>query len=383
MSPLIGRGSPEMDIFEVQPGDVKSGTGPFYESAVGQPFQSASFQVAPGRPVNRPGPGWWPGPTQWYEGLQGGANTSLNILFYGNYNHFLDDVHPARQDYWSDAISMNRQLSKDHFTKPHDFRLEWDVPSNTTDGYLHWFLDGDLVFSINGTGIRNAGLGSEISSEPSYIIMNTAISKQWGFPLECPASCPCKEYDCNSDIWEETCGFSSGFCDMIAEKPQYKIDWVRVYQDPDDSKQKVGCSTPERPSRQYIEAHDTLYKTTKDDHPLQPIQIGRGQCDPKAVGVKPESCGGNERGICSHGKVCECQPGWTGPHCLAHAGIDPILYDQPDQITDIGFILPRFSYNFLFLAFVTLVFLFSVMLQSKVRHHLEGWRPVPDVEMSA
>lgn len=155
----VGRGSPEIDIFEVQAGPTKANTGVFLRSSVGQPFMSASFQVAPGRANMRPGPGYWPGPGQWYEGLVGGANTSLNIGFYGNYNHFRGDPHPEKSDYWSDAISYNRQLSEQHFNSSHIYRLEWDVPTEDKDGYLHWFLDGQLVLAINGTGLRNGGTG--------------------------------------------------------------------------------------------------------------------------------------------------------------------------------------------------------------------------------
>ena len=163
LHPGVGRGSPEIDIFEVQPGNVKANHGPFLKSPVGQPFMSASFQVAPGRPKFRPGPGWWPGPGQWYEGLTGGRNASLNINFYGNYNHFRGDPNPAKSDYWSDAISYNRQLDESYFNKSHVYRLEWDVPTNETDGYLHWFLDGEMVLSINGTGIKKAGIGKWVT----------------------------------------------------------------------------------------------------------------------------------------------------------------------------------------------------------------------------
>ena len=180
MEHRFGRGAPEIDIFEVQPGDIIAGKGAFAQMPVGQPFMSASYQVAPGRPANRPGPGLWPGPGQWYDGLKGGENTSVNILFYGNYNAFLSDVDPAKQDYWSDAISYNRQLNADHFEKPHVYRLEWEPPADDHDGYIHWFLDGKLVLALNGTGVEAAGLGGEVSSEPMYILLNTAISKQWG-----------------------------------------------------------------------------------------------------------------------------------------------------------------------------------------------------------
>ena len=374
----LGRGAPEIDVFEVQPGNIKANTGNFLKSSVGQPFASSSFQVAPGRPKNRPGPGEWPGPDQWYKGLLGGKNTSLNILFYGNYNAFLSDVNPAQQDYWSDAISMNRQLDATYFNSPHVFRLEWDVPTDKKDGYLHWFLDGELVFAINGTGLKDSGIGSEISSEPSYILLNTAISKQWGFPSNCPANCPCEEYDCNSDLWEHQCGFSEGFCDMMQkDEPEYKINWVRVYQDPNDPAQKVGCSTPERPTRRYIEGHEGLYKQESDIRPLRGIQRGDGTCDPRAFGVIQEACGGDERGRCTMGRVCECKFGWTGPHCLAHEGYNDILYDEPDSIMDVGFIPPKVLPRFLAIGLGALVLFFAISL--RLRRRLEAWTPIPDV----
>jgi len=46
--------------------------------------------------------------------------------------------------------------------------------------------------------------------------------------------------------------------------PSYKINYVRVYQDPRNPKHKIGCSTPERPTRRYIESHQDLYMTEKD-----------------------------------------------------------------------------------------------------------------------
>jgi hypothetical protein len=374
MEPHVGRGAPEVDIFEVQPGSIKGNTGVFFKSWVGQPFMSASFQVAPGRPANRPGPGEWPGPGQWYNGLLGGRNASLNINFYGTYNHFLNDVHPALQDYWSDAISYNNQLDETHFNGSHTYRLEWDVPTKDKAGYLHWFLDGQLVLAINGTGIERAGLGTAISSEPSYILLNTAVSKQWGFPKDCPSNCPCKNYDCNSKQWQDICGFSEGFCDMMTKQmqpPQYKVNWVRVYQDPDAPEQKIGCSTPERPTRRWIEAHSHLYKEEGDMHPLKGVQKGMGACAQQASGMVPEACGGAGRGRCSKSSVCECNDGWTGPHCLAHDGSDPIVWDEADKIADIGFVPPLVAPRFLIGILVCLGFL--VATASLYRHRLDGW----------
>lgn len=75
--------------------------------------------------------------------------------------------------------------------------------------------------------------------------------------------CPCKTYNCNGGF-QETCGFSEGFCDMMKAPAEYLINWVRVYQDKDDPKQKVGCSTKERPTRTFIEAHRKKYMQAGD-----------------------------------------------------------------------------------------------------------------------
>ena len=85
-----------------------------------------------------------------------------------------------------------------------------------------------------------------------------------GFPRQCPTMCPCETYDCRGGF-KETCGFSEGFCQMILATPvEYKVNWVRVYQDKADPRQKVGCSTPERPTKKFIEAHEKKYKLEGD-----------------------------------------------------------------------------------------------------------------------
>lgn len=45
---------------------------------------------------------------------------------------------------------------------------------------------------------------------------------------------------------------------------EMKINYVRVYQDKNDPKQKVGCSTKERPTRKFIEAHEKKYMQEGD-----------------------------------------------------------------------------------------------------------------------
>ena len=165
------------------------------------------------------------------------------------------------------------------------------------------------------------------------------------------------------------------------EPPKYKIDWVRVYQDPNKEEQKVGCSTPERPTRRYIEAHEKLYKSDEDEVPLKPIRVGQGTCDPSAptTDTSAKSCGGAERGHCTKGKVCECNAGWVGPHCLASVGYDDIVWDPPDHLFDIGFTPPTILSKGLMVGLSIVIVVLFVAARWR-RQLLDGWTPIPDVD---
>ena len=77
---------------------------------------------------------------------------------------------------------------------------------------------------------------TQIPDEPSYLLLNTAISSTWGFPegteAGCPAGCQCGCYDClapKSDRSGQcTCGFDKGFCAMLPA--HFLVDYVRVWQ---------------------------------------------------------------------------------------------------------------------------------------------------------
>ncbi len=371
MEPGVGRGAPEMDIFEVQPGDTKANQKQFLKMPVGQPFSSASLQVAPGKSWKRPGPGAWPGPGEWYDKLGIGVNTSSNINFYGTYNHF-KSAASASYDYWSDAISQNRQLAEKHFEGAHVYRLEWEPPSRKwRHGYLHWYLDGDLIFAINGSSITSV-THAEIPSEPSYIILNTAVSKEWGFPMQCPAGCPCEDYDCNSPHFNARCGFSPGFCDMILEEDvKMKVDYVRVWQDPDNEAHKVGCSTGERPTRRWIEGHSEVYKMEGDERPLKDVKQGGGTCR------ADEDCGGGDRGECRSGGKCVCWEGKTGPNCRSDMKKDDTDWDPVDRIDDLEVYGPRIGFVFILgVAAVGRVMWIAI----KHKGRLDGYSVVPDAE---
>lgn len=123
-------------------------------------------------------------------------------------------------------------------------------------------------------------------------------------------------------------------------------------------------------------SHSHHFSLSKQVHPLKEIQVGRGPCVPGATGETQDACGGPERGRCTNRKICECLDGWTGPNCLAHNGFNPIEYDLPDKITDLGFHAPAVAPLALIVGFGILFLIFLVTMLWRER--LDGYKPIPD-----
>lgn len=277
-----------------------------------------------------------------------------------------------KQAFQADAVGVVHQLTPAHFRRFHTFRLEWQPGPG---GRIDWFSKGHRInatfsmegdgkgidwvhaFSLLDTSLR-AVMGSQIPAEPTYLIMNTAISSTWGFPYDVPDSCE-KCYDCSDPRC--ACAFSPGFCQMMrrGDVAMY-IDSVRVYQSSDPSahvgsNHTVGCDPPEFPTKDYIKGHSYRYMRQPpfgylDQHPLRVVQEGGGPCDSDAdcgvniirVNLTEVYHGSNStadsilgRGLCvtrvaaqrlfsltSNPKQCKCNKGFTGPHCLAQAHVD-------------------------------------------------------------
>ena len=64
---------------------------------------------------------------------------------------------------------------------------------------------------------------AEVPQEPSYLIINTAISTSWGFPNP---PWGCAGYDCKDP--ELQCGFNAGFCKSLPA--EFLVNYMRVYQ---------------------------------------------------------------------------------------------------------------------------------------------------------
>ena len=271
-----------------------------------------------------------------------------------------------------------------HFQKVHTFRLEWQPgPGGRIDWYTKGYninstlsIEGDglgedwvKVYGIKDNSLKDL-MGSQIPIEPSYLIFNTAVSSTWGFPYDIPETCK-KCYDCDDP--KCSCSFQPGFCNMLRETDvAMQIDSVRVYQSRDHSAHvgyphSVGCDPLEYPTKEWIQGHSYQYMRNAPfsyadkGHPIKNVQRGGGKC------ASDNDCGGhisnvnltevNEveetrrrhleketsadlkkgRGKCvprsefssplfkvpsGAKRVCKCNSGYTGPHCLAQDHID-------------------------------------------------------------
>lgn len=325
---FMGRGSPEIDVLESMQGEA----GKLPNTFIQRPYQSASLQIAPGVEIDRPVLGKRPNPVRglvsfgstlvhrafrsqakqiqghWYTHLEYSERniSDLNPFFYG-----VTLIHkPKSLTYQSDALSANRQLNTTHYSMQHTYRVEWEPPAHDgSGGYIKWFTDGELIYGLQGSSLDI--MQSEIPSEPMYLIMNTAVSSSWGFPMPCPDNCACDCFECGNPAC--ACALPTGYCENFPAA--FEIDYVRVYQAVNESRHVLGCSPENRPTDLFIKGHEKLFTAEGQKRPLEPVRCGGGSC------TKNSDCGKQrEMGTCSSDGSCICSTNFTGPNCLAHNG---------------------------------------------------------------
>jgi len=192
----------------------------------------------------------------WYDGLRFGEKSKMNMYFYGTLLDKTQKDEPAgrsiHQVYQADAVSALTSLSATHWEDFHTYRLEW-MPG--PEGYLAWYLDGEMLYDVPASALSNV-TGAQIPVEPSYVILNTAVSTTWGFPETCPAGCACTCFDCAKP--ECQCGLPEGLCESLPAS--MLVDYVRIYQLEDDERHFLGCNHPKFPTRKFIQAHRWRYQ---------------------------------------------------------------------------------------------------------------------------
>ena len=357
-NPKQGRGATEIDLIEVMPG--KPGNLPIVQPDISRPYGTMTLQVAPGIPssAHRPPSGTRPDMGfHWYPNLTYGANVSINPFFYGTYLGPTSSNEPAFRSigeaYQADALSSMMTLDESFFKKMHTMRLEWmpgpppkgvklrdnldynngfsksnsdgksksqqnindrgglETPEESKErkksdktypnGYTNFYVDNKFLFGVAGNAL--AEMATSIPNEPSYVIMNTAISTSWGFPNPPPG---CDIYDCK--VTGGQCGMDANFCSSLPAKMQ--VDHVRVYQLKNESRHSLGCNPPGWPTTKFIQAHQSRYmRQHKDLHPLKQQKVGGGRC------LVDSDCGVHGQGATCSGKSCKCPNNMVGPHC--------------------------------------------------------------------
>eukprot|EP01041_Mallomonas_annulata_P001781 gene1781-3454_t len=235
-----------------------------------------------------------------------------------------------------DALSSMFTLDESFWERMHTFRLEWQPGP---EGYVHWYIDNEYKFGVEASGLEF--MKTRIPEEPSYLIINTAISNSWGFP---DPPWGCTEYDCKTA--EGKCGVWPGFCEQFPV--DFEMDSIRVYQKKGDPYQTIGCNPEKFPTRKFIEAHEYRYKRQIDVHALKPLRVGGGRC-------KVDSDCGEGTGKCLSNSKCRCEDGWVGPRCLVpHMKNDFEDWDRDRFIT--------IEYPFIpsFLGLAGVIFLFAL-----------------------
>jgi beta-glucan synthesis-associated protein KRE6 len=211
-----------------------------------------------------------------------------------------------KESYQCDAVGSIGNLDESYWKRMHTFRLEWEPGEG---GYLRWYYDKKFKFGVDGSALQ-AKMGTVIPSEPSYVIINTAISTSWGFPATPPG---CDEYDCKTD--KGRCGFAPGFCHTLPAT--FRVDSVRIYQNKNNTNHSVGCSPPSFPTKKYIIGNEFKYKRATDKHALKDVMVGTGSCK------TDKDCG---EGVCSKDHRCHCNPHWGGPHCLVRLSMRSCVF---------------------------------------------------------
>lgn len=215
----VGRSAPEIDIFEATMG--------------GDPLQGQVSQSGQWGPFNAE--------YHWF-------NTSANLIIP---NTTLTELNPYMGGAFQQATSGLTFTNQEAYERTGNVYSVYGVQYQPgfDDAYIAWIADGKMAWQLNQPGMAadpRVEIGSRpVPQEPMYIIANLGMSRNFGF------------VDLDHIIFPTT----------------MKVDWIRVYQDPD--RKNIGCDPEDFPTaayiNEYIEAYTNPNLTTWRDDYGQPF----------------------------------------------------------------------------------------------------------------
>ncbi|CAG8523539.1 8415_t:CDS:2, partial [Scutellospora calospora] len=196
-SPGMGRGAPEIDLFEATIDDN------------GQSYISQSAQFAP---------------------FDTNHKINKDFIYIDNPNVTTFNTYVG--SVWQQTVSSLTVVSNEIYDNRsyEKYAFEYEPGS---DGYISWFINDQLTWRMNASAVgpnKENDIGQRIISEESMsIVINLGMSE--GF----------NHIDLNNLKFPST----------------MYVDYVRVYQDP--LKVKVSCDPPDHPTSDYIKKHFNAY----------------------------------------------------------------------------------------------------------------------------
>ncbi|KAK7045955.1 hypothetical protein VNI00_006950 [Paramarasmius palmivorus] len=205
----VGRSAPEIDMIEAQVGgNFQVPGGPL----VGEVSQSGQFA-----PYNYA--------YDWF--------TDDNLLIF---NESITELNGYRGGVYQQAascVSMTNQACYSGMPNPCYSTFAFEYRPGYDEGYITWLTDNKKVCTILGPGFAadpRVEIGPRpIPQEPMYILVNLGLSHNFGFV----------------DL------------ERLEFPTYYYVDWIRVYQDPDEM--NIGCDPPDFPTKDYIETYIEAY----------------------------------------------------------------------------------------------------------------------------
>ncbi|KAJ7473211.1 glycoside hydrolase family 16 protein [Mycena latifolia] len=202
---FVGRSAPEIDVFEATIG----GSDAAHIGQVSQSAQWAPFDAG-------------------YKAFNSTDNLIIPDPSITAQNAFVGNRFQQTTSALSNTNQDCYQLKGQCFST-----YGFEYKPGYADAYISWITDDKLVWTMNGNTV-GADAATQIGArqvpvEPMYIIMNLGLSESFGF----------------IDF------------DHLTFPAVMRVDWVRVYQDPDNM--QVGCNPADYPTADYINEHLEAY----------------------------------------------------------------------------------------------------------------------------